>query len=46
VREEERRVRQCGGGAPTGGFGPHSAGVRFKLSSKPIQKYSNVSNEI
>jgi hypothetical protein len=42
----ERRARQRGDGALTGGPGPHSAGARFKLSIKPIQKYSNSSNEI
>jgi hypothetical protein len=46
VWEEERRVRQCGGGGLTGGPRPHSARARFKLSSKPIRKYSNGSNEI
>jgi hypothetical protein len=46
VREEERKARQCGGGAPTGVPGPHSAGAQFKLSFKPIQKYSNSLNEI
>jgi hypothetical protein len=46
VWEEERKARQCGGRAPTGGPGPHSAGARFKLGFKPIQKYSNDSNEI
>jgi hypothetical protein len=46
VREEERNARQCDGGAPTGGPGPHSAGARFKLGFKPIKKYSNGSNKI
>jgi hypothetical protein len=31
VREEERKVRQHGDGAPTGGPKPHSAGAQFKL---------------
>jgi hypothetical protein len=34
------------GGVPTGGPGPHSAGARFKLGFKLIQKYSIGSNEI
>jgi hypothetical protein len=46
VREEERKARQCGGGAPTGGPGPHSVGARFEHDFKPIQKYSIGSNEI
>jgi hypothetical protein len=46
VREEERNVRQRISGAPIGGPRPHSAGARFKLGFKPIQKYSNGSNGI
>jgi hypothetical protein len=46
VREEERKARQRGGGAPTGGPRPHSVGAWFKLGFKSIQKYSNGSNEI
>jgi hypothetical protein len=42
----ERRAGQCGDGVLTGGPGPHSAGARFKLGFKPIQKYSNGSNKI
>jgi hypothetical protein len=42
----EIRARQHGAGALTGGPRPHSAEARFKLSFKPIQKYSNGSNEI
>jgi hypothetical protein len=39
-------VGQCGDGALTDGPGPHSARAQFKLGFKPIQKYSNGSNEI
>jgi hypothetical protein len=46
VQEEERKVRQRGSRAPIGGPGPHNAVARFKLGFKPIQKYSNGSNEI
>jgi hypothetical protein len=46
VREDERKVRQHGSGASIGGPGLHSAGAWLKLSFKPIQKYSNGSNEI
>jgi hypothetical protein len=45
VREEERKARQRGGRAPTGGPGPHSVGARFKLDFKLIQKYSNGATE-
>jgi hypothetical protein len=41
-----RRVGQRGDGELTGGPGPHSVRARFKLGFKPIQKYSNGSNEI
>jgi hypothetical protein len=44
VREEKRKARQRDGGAPIGGPGPHSAGVRFKLGFKLIKKYSNSLN--
>jgi hypothetical protein len=46
VREEERRVRQRSGRAPTGGRRPHNVGAWFKLGFKSIQKYPNGSNEI
>jgi hypothetical protein len=39
-------VGQRSDGALTDGPGPHSARVQFKLGFKPIQKYSNGSNEI
>jgi hypothetical protein len=42
----ERREGQRSDGALTGGPGPHSVKVRFKLSFKLVQKYSNSSNEI
>jgi hypothetical protein len=42
VREEERKVRQHGGRAPTGGPGQHSAGARFKLGFKSIQNIQTV----
>jgi hypothetical protein len=42
----ERREGQRGDGALIGGPGPHSVRARFKLSFKPVQKYSNSSNEI
>jgi hypothetical protein len=37
LREEERKARQRGGGAPTGRPGQHSVGARFKLGFKLIQ---------
>jgi hypothetical protein len=43
---KERRAGQRDDGTLAGGPGPHSAGARFKLNFKPIQKYSNGSNEI
>jgi hypothetical protein len=42
VREEERKARQRGDGAPTGRPGPHSAGARLKLDFKPIQNIQTV----
>jgi hypothetical protein len=42
VREEERKVRQRGGGASTGRPGQHSAGAQFKLGFKPIQNIQTV----
>jgi hypothetical protein len=42
----ERRSGQRSDGALIGGPGPHGAGPRFKFGFKPIQKYSNGSNEI
>jgi hypothetical protein len=42
----ERIAGQRSNGALTGRLGPHSAGARFKLGFKPIQKYSNGSNKI
>jgi hypothetical protein len=45
VREREKSG-QRGDGALTGRPRPHSAGARFKLDFKLIQKNSNGSNEI
>jgi hypothetical protein len=42
VQEEERKVRQCGSGAPTGGPGQHSTRARFKLGFKLIQNIQTV----
>jgi hypothetical protein len=42
VREEERKARQCGGGAAIGGPSQHSAGARFKLGFKPIPNIQTV----